>query len=68
MFHLSAEAESAEVGRTRDHAPGGGFLGDGGDPGVLGVDEVVELAQELDGLEVLLAAVLVGEPLAAFFE
>ena len=48
----------------RHHRPRGRLLGDGLHVGVLAVDGLVERAQELDRLEVLVAAVLVRDPLA----
>jgi hypothetical protein len=61
---LEAEAESAEVRRARDLRPGGGFLGDGDDAGMFGVDDVIEMTEEIDGFEVFASAELVGNPLA----
>ena len=61
---LQAEAEATEIGRPRHHRPGGRFLGDQLHVGVLAVGQFVELAQEADRLQVLAAAVAVGDPLA----
>ena len=61
---LQPEAEAADVERTRDARPRGGLLGDRLHVGVLAVDRLVEVAQEGDRLEVLAAAVDVGDPLA----
>ena len=52
-------------GGPGDHRPRRRFLGDGLRVRVVAVDGLVEAAQELDGVEVLAAAVLVRDPLAA---
>src|SRR6202035_3171514 len=49
---------------TRHHGPGGRLLGDRLHGGEVGVDALVETAQEGDRLQVLAPAVLVGDPLA----
>jgi len=61
---LEVEAETADVRRARDERPRGRLLGDHHDAGVDGERHAVELAQELDRLDVLVPAVLVGRPLA----
>ena len=61
---LEVEAEAAEVRRLRDAGPGGRFLGDRQHAREIAADRDVELAQELDRLEVLAPAVVVGNPLA----
>ncbi|MEZ5364828.1 MAG: hypothetical protein R2748_21445 [Bryobacterales bacterium] len=61
---LEAEAQPTQVGRVRDAAPGGRFLGHHHGVRVLGVDALIEPADEVDGFDVLLAAVLVGHPFA----
>ena len=61
-FH--AEAKAAQVGRTRDHRPGRGFLGDGLRIRTLLVDLDIEPAQEVDRFEVLAPTELVGDPLS----
>ena len=60
---LHREAEAVEVDGLRDAGKRGGFLGDGERAGH-GVRQLVEAPQEIDGLQVLVAAVLVGDPLA----
>ncbi len=60
---LHAEAEAAVLGGPRHHRPGGRLLGDGLHVGEVGVDRLVELLQEAERAEVLVAAVLVGDPL-----
>ena len=60
---LEGEAQPAQIRRARHLRPGGGLLGDGHHARELGVRQVVELADEVDGLEVLAPAVLVGNPL-----
>ena len=55
MFHL-AEAEPAEIRWPRDTGPGGRFLRDRHHTGLAAVDDLVQLAQEGDGSEVLPAA------------
>ena len=57
-------AVAAPGHRTRDARPGRGFLGDGLHVGEVAVDTLVELAQEVDGFQVLAAAEAVGDPLA----
>ena len=57
-----AEPQAAQMHRPRDHGPGGGLLGDGHRPRLLAVDHLVHAAQEVDGLEVLVAAIAVGDP------
>ena len=57
-------AVAAPGHRTRDARPGRGFLGDGLHVGEVAVDALVELAQEVDGFQVLAAAEAVGDPLA----
>ena len=61
---FEAEAEPARVGRVRDAGPGGRFLGDRHDAGRCAVDGLVHAAQEVDRLQVLVAAVAVRDPLA----
>ncbi len=62
-FH--AEAEPAEIRGTGDRGPGGRFFGDGEHAGMAAVDDLVEPFYESDCLKVFVAAVLVGDPLAA---
>ena len=62
---LHAESQPADVGGTGDHGPGSGLLGHRLDVRVVLVDGRVELAQEIDHLQVLSAAVLVGNPLTS---
>jgi hypothetical protein len=61
---LVREAEAAVVDRLADAAPGRRLLGDGEHAGVDAVHQGVEVLEEGDGLEVLVAAVHVGRPLA----
>ena len=61
---LVREAEAAGVDGVGDTGERGRLLGDGEHAGVLGVHDGVELAEEVDRLEVLPAAVAVGHPLA----
>ncbi len=49
---------------ARHLRPGGGFLGDGQRAGEFGVHHGIEFLEEIDGFQVLAAAVLVGQPLA----
>ena len=60
---LERETQSAHIRRTRHLRPGSGLFGDGHHARKLGVGEVIELADELDGFQVLAPAVLVGNPL-----
>ena len=61
---LEVKAQTAIEGRLGDHRPGGGLLGDHALVGVATQHRAVELAQERHSLQILLAAVLVGLPLA----
>ena len=61
---LQAEAEPAAGGRLRDARPRGRLLGDRHDAGHALVGRRVGLLEQADGLEVLAAAVDVGDPLA----
>ena len=63
---LQAEAESPEIGGTRDPGPCRGLLGDRDDAGDALVDRGVHLLEECHGVEVLAASVDVGSPLAGF--
>ena len=63
---LHAEAEPAHVRRARHHRPRRRLLGDRLRVGVLAIDRLVELPQERDRLQVLVAAVFVRDPLARF--
>ena len=60
---FEAEAEPAQVDRARDARPGGGLLGHRYRSRVLAVGDGVEVLQEPDRVQVLVAAVLVGLPL-----
>ena len=64
MFHLKPKPEPALRGRARDPGPGRRLLGRHDHARHLPVRDLVQLAQEGDGLEVLVAAVLVRHPLA----
>ena len=59
-----AEAEAADLRRTRDHRPRGRFLGDHRRAREPREHEMVQATEELDGFEILAAAVFVGQPLA----
>ena len=61
---LEVEAEAAEVHGLRDAREGGGLLGEDERTRVVAADGGVELAHELDGVEVLPSAVAVRHPLA----
>src|SRR3990170_7668939 len=61
---LHPEPQPAHVRGPRDHGPGRGLLGDGLDVGIPAIDLFVQPPEERDGLDVLLAPVLVGDPLA----
>src|SRR6185295_8581956 len=54
------------MGRPRDHGPVGGLFGDGLAVRVILVDHMIQTAHKVDGLKILPAAVLVGNPLAGF--
>src|SRR4030095_11056370 len=59
------EPEAAGIDRTGHHRPSGGFFRDGLDIRKALVDGAVELLEELNGLDVLSAAVAVRDPFAA---
>ena len=61
---LEAEAEPAQVGRPRDARPRGRLLGRRDHARLAREQHLVELLEELDGVEVLAAAELVRHPLA----
>ena len=61
---LHAEAEAAHMRGPRDHGPGRRLLGDRLDVGKGAVDLAVQAPEEIDGIDVLPAAVLVRDPLA----
>ena len=61
---LEAEAEPALVDRPRDAGPRRRLLGDRQHAGLAGVRDRVQLLEELDRLQVLVAAVVVRHPLA----
>ncbi len=61
---LETEAQAAQVGGARDAREGGRLFGNGHDPRMQAVRPFVDLAQEGDRLQVLVAAVLVRLPLA----
>ncbi len=63
---LQAEAETTEVDRSRDARPGRRLLGDRLHVGVVGVHTDVQLLQEVDRLEIFVAAVSIGAPLPGF--
>ena len=60
---FEAEPQAAQVGGPRDAREGGRFLGDGHDTRKEPVGALVDLAQECDRLQVLVATELVGRPL-----
>src|SRR5215204_3261432 len=61
---LVTEPQTTHRGRAADHGPGCRFLREGGGAWVLTEDELVRALQECYGLQVLVAAVHVREPLA----
>ena len=60
---LEPEAQAALVDRFGDAGETRGLLGDHGDSGETLVEMAVDVAQEVDGLQVLPTTVLVGHPL-----
>ena len=60
---LVAESQTTHRGRAADHRPGCGFFCDGGGARMVPEDELVRALEECHGLEVLVAAVHVGDPL-----
>lgn len=61
---LEPKTESARTDRPGDLRPGGGFFGDGDGTFALFVDFGVEGTDKIDGFDIFLAAILVGDPLA----
>ncbi len=61
---LEPEAEPPVVGGTGDPGPGGRLLGDRDRVGMVDIDPPVELLEEADRAEVLVAAEFVRDPLA----
>ena len=59
-----AEPQAAEIGRPRDHRPRRRFLRHRDRFRTVGVDQFVHAAQKVDGLQILDAAMDVGNPLA----
>ena len=59
---LEAEAQPAVIGGPRHIRPSGRFLGDHHHARMLGVDHGVGVLDEFDGFQILVAAVLVGNP------
>ena len=60
---LEAETQAAQVRRPAHGRPGGRFLRDGHDARKLPVGHLVETLEEIDRLQVLASAELVGNPL-----
>ena len=63
-FH--AEAQSTKIGRLRYTRPRCRFLSNGQHAWVVMVDHLIKCFQEIYGLKVLVAAILVGYPLTLF--
>ena len=61
---LHRKAQPAEFDRSRHGRPRGRFLGDGEHAGEAAVHFGVHFAQEMDRLEILAPAILVGQPFA----
>ena len=61
---LEGESKAAVLGLSCDLGPCCGFLGNCQESGVCAVDHRVEVFEELDRVEVLVAAVLVCNPLS----
>ena len=61
---LEVEAQSADVGGLGHERPRGGLLRDHQHVGVLGKDRFVQVTEELDRLQILVAAVDVRRPFA----
>ena len=66
MFHLNVKPRPPVVGGARDLRPRRRFLGHGDRARAGDVRRLVQALQERDGLEVLVAAVLVRRPLMLF--
>ena len=63
MFHFMVKPRPFGIDRPRNAGPRGRFLGDGDRAGLL-VRQFVEALQEVDGFQILAAAVSVGNPFA----
>ncbi len=63
---FQAEAQAAEIDRPRNHGPRRRLFRDGLNAGIFLVNFLIQLAQEIDGFEILASAVFVGKPLALF--
>ena len=60
---LEVEAQTAQVHGLRDHGEGVAFLGDHHRTGEIPAHDDVQIPQEIDRIQVLVAAILVGQPL-----
>ena len=60
---LHGEAQAVQIDGPRNAGERGGFLGDGEGAGHA-VRQLVEAPQKIDGFQILVAAVLIGNPLA----
>ncbi|OPZ67730.1 MAG: hypothetical protein BWY83_02530 [bacterium ADurb.Bin478] len=60
---LHVESQAAEIGGLGNAGPGGGLFGDGEHAGIIVKDHLVELFNEIDGLQIFPAAEGVGNPL-----
>src|SRR5438552_2683462 len=60
---FKTEPKAAEIRRARNTGPGGGFLGDGHDPGKTLIANLVEAFQEIDGVKIFAAAKSIRDPL-----
>ena len=61
---LEVKAKPVVFGLRGDLGPCCGFLGDGKEAGMCAMNDGIEMLEELDRVEVLISAVLVGQPLA----
>src|SRR6478736_2459486 len=61
---FKAEPEAAEIGRTRNTRPGGGFLCDGHDPWKPRIAHFVKALDELNRLQIFASAMDVWHPFA----
>jgi hypothetical protein len=63
---LQAKPQAAYIGGMGDHRPGSRFFGESLRIGIIAIDSLVQVAQESNRIQVLPAAITVGNPFAFF--